>query len=93
MYLKDDITAKQVAQNYKNGDIEQKQYTRKQVRQMDSERFGKVLKNAHMHLSHADNPTKAKVQDLYTDDMLRWIGVYGLIEELNTFPKITGIEK
>jgi len=93
MYLKDDITAKEVAQNYKNADMDGKIHIRKQVRQMDFERFGNVLKNAHIHLSMADNTTIGEIKTLYTQEMLEWVGVYGLVEDLRTFEDITGITR
>jgi hypothetical protein len=66
---------------------------RSEMRSIDSGRWYDVVSAAHTHLAHTDQESRRHVATMYGHQFLVWIGVYGLVEDLNTFDAVTGVER
>lgn len=68
---------------------------REALRRIDGGRWWKALDTAHSHIGHSDLDARAHLTDaaIYGDEFLTWIAVFGLCEDLSTFPDLTGIDK
>lgn len=66
---------------------------REALKRMDGGRWYDVLDNAHLHLAHTDSNSRAATEAVHGDDFLAWVGIFGLVEDLNTFSDVTGIER
>lgn len=66
---------------------------RSELKQIDSGRWYDVLDEAHSHLARTDLEARANMAEMYSDQFLAWIGVFGLVEDLNTFSDLTGVER
>lgn len=77
----------QAESNEERGEI------RGKLKKIDSGRWYGVLDEAHEHLAHTDFDARDHVSDLYSHNFLVWIGVFGLVEDLNTFEDVTGVER
>jgi len=66
---------------------------RSKLKRIDSGRWYDVLDEAHSHLARTDHSARDHVSDLYSHKFLVWVGVFGLVEDLNTFEDVTGVER
>ena len=71
---------------------EEREQVRKKLKRIDSGRWYDVLDEAHNHLAHTDLKAREHISDLYSHNFLVWVGVFGMVEHLNTFEDVTGIE-
>jgi hypothetical protein len=72
---------------------EERSQVREKLKRIDSGRWYDVLDEAHDHYARADLEGREHLQGLHSEAFLRWIGVFGLVEDLNTFSDVTGVER
>lgn len=66
---------------------------RNKLKRLDSGRLYEFLEKAHIHIANGDLESRTYYAEIYGEELLRWVGAYGMVEDLNTFPKITGVER
>lgn len=72
---------------------EERSEIRGKLKEINSGRWYDLLDEAHTHLSHTDFDARENVSNLHSHNFLVWIGVFGLVEDLNTFEDVTGVER
>lgn len=81
---------------YRNAeDMREIQEYREALRHIDGGRFHAMLDEAHTHIGHSDLTSRQSLREtgLYSDTMLQWIAVFGMLEDLSTYPDMTHIER
>lgn len=79
---------------YKNAESEdERAELRSKLKRIDSGRWYDVLADAHTHLAHCDYDARMHMDEIYSQTFRQWVAAYGMVEDLNTFSKFTGIEK
>lgn len=78
---------------YREADLDEQAALREKLKQIDSGRLYDVLDDVHNHIAHADIKSRKELEDLYTEEFKYWIAAFGMVEDLNTFPDFTGVEK
>lgn len=87
-------TANDFVEAYNNAENnEERGEVRSKLKRIDSGRWYSLLDEAHSHLSHTDLAARDHISDLYSHNFLVWVGVFGLVEDLNTFEDVTGVER
>lgn len=89
-----DHTASDFVDAYNNAETHDEQVEiRKKLKQLDGGRWYDVLDEAHKHFAAADLDGRRYLVGMYSDSFLQWIGVLGLVEDLNTFEDVTGVTR
>lgn len=72
---------------------EERSAVRQRLKLIDSGRWYDVLDDAHKHFAHADLGARRHLEGMYGQTFRSWIGVFGLVEDLNTFEEYTGVHR
>lgn len=72
---------------------EERAAVREKLKKIDSGRWYDLLDEAHKHFGHTDHDARKHVSELHSHRFLVWVGVLGLVEDLNTFEDVTGVER
>ena len=90
--IRDSYNPADVRRVYRRSDMGDKTKLRLHFRgSVDSGRFWEFLKAAHDVLVHSDLERRSHAAAHMSQWTLSWIATYGLVEELNTFPRVTDI--
>lgn len=77
----------QAESNEERGEIRDK------LKKIDSGRWYDTLNEVYNHFARADLDGREQLVGFHSEALLRWIGVFGLVENLNTFEDVTGVER
>lgn len=78
------------AYNKADGVVEEST-VRGKLEAIDDSRWYNTLDHAHTHIANTDLGGMETVSELYSDDFLEWVGVFGLCEDITTLEDLTGI--
>jgi len=93
MTLLQDTSPDEIEAMYRNADNEdERAEARLALKRINSGRFEDLLNNAHRSVAHADSASRKALEKIHGEEFLTWIGVFGLIEGLDTFEDLTGVE-
>lgn len=76
---------------YRQASTEDRERLRRHLRQIDSGRFHDYLDEAHRLISRSDRRRRAHAKEHFSEWTLRWVATWGLVEDLDTIPNVTGI--
>jgi hypothetical protein len=91
--VRDNYDPEAVRAAYRGADREDMERLRIHFRRsVDDGRFWEMLDAVHKVLGRSDLQRREHFEENYSDHLLQWVATYGLVEDLNTFPRLTGVE-
>lgn len=91
--IRDNYDPEDVRTAYRSADTDGRERLRVHFRRsVDDGRFWEMLDAVHKVLGRSDLQRREHFEENYSDHLLQWVATYGLVEGLNTFPRLTGVE-
>jgi hypothetical protein len=91
--VRDNYDPEAVREAYRNATQDDRERLRIHFRRsVDDGRFWEMLDATHKLLGRSDLKRREHFEESHSEYLLEWVATYGLLEDLNTFPRVTGIE-
>lgn len=91
--IRDSYDAETVRQVYRSLDYEGREKLRVHLRRsVEDGRFWDFLDSTHRLMARSDLKRREHFADSTSEWLLAWVATYGVVEDLNTFPRYTDAE-